>query len=90
MLVFLVITDKYIFTSKHCAFLTSVGFIVYFYSACDDNYWGTNCASICSCPYGTTCDKVIGCLSCPDGYKGADCNEDVDECAENANMYVEL
>ena len=62
--------------------------------ACPATHWGQNCESICRCE---ACDNVVGCTSCGGlykGWKGPNCDEDVNECEEmmlacgaNANCF---
>ncbi|KAK3597248.1 hypothetical protein CHS0354_005007 [Potamilus streckersoni] len=49
--------------------------------ACDAFHYGPNCSLPCNCGIGAVkCDPVNGCL-CKTGWKGANCDKDVDECA---------
>uniref|UniRef100_A0A8W8N521 Fibrillin-1 n=1 Tax=Magallana gigas TaxID=29159 RepID=A0A8W8N521_MAGGI len=50
---------------------------------CALNTYGQNCASQCSCDFSNTqlCDKKNGTCYCKEGWQGADCTEDVLECA---------
>lgn len=53
------------------------------FSECALNTYGQNCASQCSCDFSNTqlCDKKNGTCYCKEGWQGADCTEDVLECA---------
>lgn len=53
------------------------------FSECALNTYGQNCASQCSCNFSNTqlCDKKNGTCYCKEGWQGADCTEDVLECA---------
>lgn len=58
----------------------------YFYfefSECTLNTFGKSCSNQCSCEFTNTqsCDKKNGTCYCKEGWKGADCTEDVLECA---------
>ncbi|XP_023931187.1 fibrillin-1 [Lingula anatina] len=56
-------------------------------AACDGIHWGTNCANTCSCgSRANTCDRVVGCTDCVAGWEGANCENDVDECAQNTTI----
>ncbi|XP_062615400.1 fibrillin-1-like [Saccostrea cucullata] len=49
-------------------------------SVCDGFSYGWNCKTPCECRAGAShCDPVIGCR-CKNGWIGAKCNADVDEC----------
>ncbi|XP_052772927.1 uncharacterized protein LOC128211861 isoform X2 [Mya arenaria] len=49
---------------------------------CPRGQFGENCAQTCPCNMTNTeiCDKVDGNCQCKPSWKGATCNEDVDEC----------
>lgn len=50
---------------------------------CTLNTFGKSCSNQCSCEFTNTqsCDKKNGTCYCKEGWKGADCTEDVLECA---------
>ncbi|XP_052803968.1 uncharacterized protein LOC128234050 isoform X2 [Mya arenaria] len=51
-------------------------------SACDSNHYGDNCALECNCGIGSSrCDSETGCVCISDGWSGAKCDQDTDECA---------
>ncbi|XP_059169385.1 uncharacterized protein LOC131951116 [Physella acuta] len=53
---------------------------------CDENFYGADCASVCSCNSQTsTCNKVTGACSCNPGWEGTNCDVDIDECARNTH-----
>ncbi|KAK0067591.1 fibrillin-3, partial [Biomphalaria pfeifferi] len=51
-------------------------------TVCPKPYYGSNCLSMCICNGHGTCDSVKGC-KCSEGWKGDNCNQDVNECDEN-------
>ncbi|XP_053408702.1 uncharacterized protein LOC123559399 isoform X2 [Mercenaria mercenaria] len=48
---------------------------------CEFPNFGENCADVCGCTQGSTCDSVHGCI-CKDGWNGTNCDIDVDECED--------
>lgn len=50
-------------------------------TVCGHNEWGENCANKCSGANCKICNKTNGCI-CEPGYKGATCDEDIDECQD--------
>jgi hypothetical protein len=51
-----------------------------------DKYsYGVECGQECLCKVRGECDAVDGC-KCPSGYKLPTCNEDINECVENATI----
>ena len=47
---------------------------------CPAGRWGQNCENHCRCE---ACDKVVGCTSCGDlyrGWTGPNCDQDINEC----------
>lgn len=55
--------------------------ICFLFEECDPFHYGLNCANDCDCGAGATrCDSVTGCV-CGDGWSGAKCDTDKDECA---------
>ncbi|CAL1534782.1 unnamed protein product, partial [Lymnaea stagnalis] len=50
---------------------------------CDDDFYGTNCSSHCSCGAHSKCNKTDGACYCKLGWKGNNCDIDIDECREN-------
>ncbi|XP_052249684.1 uncharacterized protein LOC127857318 [Dreissena polymorpha] len=49
---------------------------------CDPFHYGVNCSTACNCGVGAErCDSVTGCV-CKQGWSGAQCNIDQDECAD--------
>ncbi|XP_025082455.1 multiple epidermal growth factor-like domains protein 6 isoform X4 [Pomacea canaliculata] len=55
---------------------------------CVNNYYGTNCSSQCQCDVTNTmsCDHVTGNCTCEEGWTGASCELDVDECLANVSI----
>lgn len=55
-----------------------------YYVVCSANFYGENCANICSCNNSVTpCDSTTGACICNAGWEGARCDSDVDECASS-------
>ncbi|KAK7092309.1 mucin-like protein isoform X2 [Littorina saxatilis] len=53
---------------------------------CPKLSYGANCQYTCSCNgHGKTCDPVRGCV-CEKGWRGSECQEDVNECRENPDI----
>lgn len=52
----------------------------FIFKECDETHWGDGCANECSCVNGV-CDRTKGCV-CDVGWQGADCLEDINECAD--------
>ncbi|XP_052806502.1 mucin-4-like [Mya arenaria] len=51
-------------------------------TVCDSNHYGDNCALECNCGVGSSrCDSQTGCVCKSDGWIGAKCDQDTDECA---------
>ncbi|WAR06378.1 FBN1-like protein [Mya arenaria] len=51
-------------------------------TVCDLNHYGDNCALDCNCGIGSSrCDSQTGCVCKSDGWIGAKCDQDTDECA---------
>ncbi|XP_059150258.1 latent-transforming growth factor beta-binding protein 1-like [Physella acuta] len=55
---------------------------------CLDGYYGDNCKEMCPCNKNNTknCEKINGVCECLQGWKGSNCEIDVDECLENASL----
>ncbi|KAL3836478.1 hypothetical protein ACJMK2_021910, partial [Sinanodonta woodiana] len=52
-------------------------------NSCPYPYYGINCSETCNCGIGALkCDPIRGCL-CLIGWKGVNCDIDIDECKEN-------
>lgn len=58
---------------------------------CVDGKFGVNCSKSCSCEMSNTklCGKVDGTCSCKSGWKGENCTEDVNECADKSGSCKE-
>ncbi|XP_067686050.1 fibrillin-2-like [Haliotis asinina] len=55
--------------------------------ACDANHWGKNCINRCMCGVNSVaCNSTNGECTCRTGWKGDTCNEDVNECMDNATI----
>ena len=54
-----------------------------YFTACEDGTFGVECAQSCNCAANTVCDPVAGCNSCNQGWTGAGCDIDIDECVQN-------
>ncbi|XP_066276376.1 uncharacterized protein [Branchiostoma lanceolatum] len=50
-------------------------------TTCAKGRYGVNCGEICGCNRGE-CNVTVGCV-CPAGWKGAQCEMDVDECEDD-------
>jgi hypothetical protein len=56
------------------------------FTECQTPFYGDNCRSNCSCgPGALECNHVSGC-KCDVGFKGIQCDDDIDECIENPNI----
>ena len=55
--------------------------------ACKIPKWGPNCGNFCNCSGrgAKQCDTVRGCI-CTTGWKGDNCDTDIDECKEDLNI----
>ncbi|KAK3590313.1 hypothetical protein CHS0354_034248 [Potamilus streckersoni] len=55
--------------------------------SCGPNNYGIDCAMNCTCNMQNTqaCDARKGTCFCQAGWKGIECNEDVDECSNSSN-----
>ncbi|XP_025082470.1 multiple epidermal growth factor-like domains protein 6 isoform X16 [Pomacea canaliculata] len=55
---------------------------------CANNTYGANCSSQCLCDVTNTvsCDHVTGNCTCEEGWAGATCDQDVDECLANVSI----
>ncbi|CAH1789480.1 unnamed protein product, partial [Owenia fusiformis] len=51
---------------------------------CDSSHWGIACANLCECgSRARKCNSSIGCTDCVPGWRGENCEEDIDECADS-------
>ena len=57
-----------------------------FITVCPQGNWGDNCTETCTCveAYTDTCNTVDGSCSCKSGWQDANCDTDIDECANAA------
>ncbi|CAL1542064.1 unnamed protein product, partial [Lymnaea stagnalis] len=53
-----------------------------FCAECDDNSYGPVCSLRCSCGANFRCDKTNGVCYCKPGFRGDNCDIDIDECSE--------
>ncbi|XP_059150291.1 multiple epidermal growth factor-like domains protein 10 [Physella acuta] len=49
---------------------------------CLENFYGENCTKACTCASNAVCDKADGSCFCGAGWRGENCDVDVDECSE--------
>ena len=54
-------------------------------SPCQGLSYGPQCSLTCSCLHSASCHHVTGCV-CPLGWRGQQCQEDVDECTETPDV----
>ena len=68
---------------RHAVFLKGNYLIIL---ECPYNKYGQDCQETCTCNFDAghfICNNVDGTCSCKEGWKGNDCDEDIDECAVN-------
>ncbi|CAL1545513.1 unnamed protein product [Lymnaea stagnalis] len=55
---------------------------------CLQGLYGANCSEQCTCDMMSTkhCDKINGTCFCETGWMGDNCDQDIDECANNSSM----
>ena len=54
---------------------------------CDSSHWGVECSSECLCGSNVeSCDAVLGCVACIDGWEGYNCVTDIDECTDTDDV----
>ncbi|CAL1534931.1 unnamed protein product, partial [Lymnaea stagnalis] len=60
--------------------------------ACNETYYGRNCAIPCTCITNNTadCNDVAGTCSCKTGWKGTNCEVDINECEVNTSFCPDL
>jgi len=58
--------------------------IVYYTIAeCRAGRYGLDCTLMCHCEdKAKTCDHILGCTDCNDGWGGDQCKSDIDECSD--------
>ncbi|XP_076437418.1 uncharacterized protein LOC143276674 [Babylonia areolata] len=55
---------------------------------CPDGKFGKECAETCTCDTANTesCDVINGTCACKSGWKGDNCDQDIDECTDTPNI----
>lgn len=78
--------------SSHPEIRSSFCLYSFCYAACSisqPGFWGKDCQNICQCPI-SECSSVNGCSSCNNpGWKGTNCDQDVNECLNQLNSCPE-
>lgn len=59
---------------------------------CESDFSGKQCkqveGEVCNCLNGGTCNGNTSVCICPEGFDGAICKNDIDECIQNPNICV--
>lgn len=54
-----------------------IAFWHFYFTACLPGFYGLNCAHICDCRNGASCDATSGQCICPAGFHGSQCEKGI-------------